>query len=119
LAHRDDGGRARQLAEGLAPLKKHPLVKDIRQIGLMAGIELIGDRMGHKACDAAIQRGVWLRPLGNVVVLMPPLAINEKELDFLAKTVREAIESTEEQIAKSAKDKTIRSPKDVFWALSI
>jgi len=84
--------RAQQLREGLKPLLGHPAVKEIRQIGLMCGIELQGKgRMGHKACDEAIKRGVWLRPLGNVVVLIPPLAITAKELDFLMKVTIRAI----------------------------
>ncbi len=83
--------RARELAQGLAPLRANPLVQEVRQIGLMAGIELIGPRMGHKACEAAIRRGVWLRPLGNVVVLMPPLAITAKEMAFLVRKVQEAV----------------------------
>jgi adenosylmethionine-8-amino-7-oxononanoate aminotransferase len=95
--------RARELAETLAPLKRHPHVKEIRQIGLMAGIELIQDkargrpypsqeRRGLRVCDAAFKRGVWLRPLGDVVVLMPPLAISRKELQFLVRVVKAAIE---------------------------
>lgn len=85
--------RAKELAQGLATLRNHPSVKEIRQIGLMAGIELQGPgRMGHKACDEAIKRGVWLRPLGNVVVLMPPLAITSKEMRFLVEVVRTSIE---------------------------
>jgi adenosylmethionine-8-amino-7-oxononanoate aminotransferase len=87
--------RAKQLAAGLAPLRDHPHVKEIRQLGLMVGIELIayppGRRMGLKVCDAAFKRGVWLRPLGDVVVLMPPLAITEKELAFLIDVVRKAV----------------------------
>jgi adenosylmethionine-8-amino-7-oxononanoate aminotransferase len=68
----------------------------------MAGIELVADkkkgtayppgrRMGLKVCDATLERGVWLRPLGDVIVLMPPLAISEKELHLLIKAVIEAI----------------------------
>jgi adenosylmethionine-8-amino-7-oxononanoate aminotransferase len=87
--------RARQLAEGLAPLRQHPHVKEIRQLGLMAGIELAafppGRRMGLKVCDAALQRGVWLRPLGDVIVLMPPLAIARKDLAFLIDVVRNSV----------------------------
>ncbi len=139
--------RARQLAEGLAPLKSHPHIKEIRQIGLMVGIELVrkkrlvfqntntlsysssrqvvsrdpaashfskiytdgspltirgddsmessyppGDRMGLKVCDAAFKRGIWLRPLSDVVVLMPPLAISQTEMAFLIRAVRAAID---------------------------
>ncbi len=92
--------RAKQLAQGLAPLKTHPHVKEIRQVGLMAGIELSQDnstryppaaRMGLKVCDAAFKKGVWLRPLGDVVVLMPPLAISEKELTFFIDVVRKSV----------------------------
>src|SRR5439155_6077842 len=98
---------ARELAQGLVPLKTHPHVKEIRQLGLMAGIELVrhvgaagwppelypaGQRMGLKVCDAAFKRGVWLRPLGDVIVLMPPLAISAKELDFLIRVVRKSVE---------------------------
>jgi adenosylmethionine-8-amino-7-oxononanoate aminotransferase len=109
-----------QMAENFSRLKFHPHIKDIRQVGLMAGIELVkkkdgltrhtgalshrerdgvrhipyppGARMGLKVCDAAFKRGVWLRPLGDVVVLMPPLAITERELSFLLRVVEESIE---------------------------
>lgn len=87
--------RARQLAEGLAPLRGVPGVVEIRQIGLMAGIEVgpfpPGARMGLKICDQAIRMGVWLRPLGDVVVLLPPLGITEKELAFLIDVVRNSV----------------------------
>jgi len=94
--------RSRQLASELAPLSDHPHVKEIRQAGLMAGIELIQDkakgvsyeparRMGLRVCDACLPRGVWLRPLGDVIVVMPPLAISASELSFLTRAVREAI----------------------------
>ncbi len=87
--------RARQLAEGLAPLTRHTPVRAIRQVGLMAGIELgpypPGARMGLKVCEEAIRRGVWLRPLGDVIVIMPPLAITPKELAFLIDVVRNSV----------------------------
>jgi adenosylmethionine-8-amino-7-oxononanoate aminotransferase len=82
-------------------------VGDIRQRGLMIGIELVRDRktkeeypyaerMGHKVALAARKHEVMLRPLGNVVVLMPPLAIKPQEVDFLVDGVRESIrEATE------------------------
>jgi adenosylmethionine-8-amino-7-oxononanoate aminotransferase len=94
--------RTKELAAGLEPLKAHPHVKEIRQVGLMAGIELIkdkkrgipyepGKRMGMAVCDAALQKGVWLRPLGDVIVIMPPLAISAKELQIVIRAVTEAI----------------------------
>ena len=83
-------------------------VGDLRQRGLMIGIELVKDRrtkeefpyaerMGHKVVLAARRHEVMLRPLGNVVVLVPPLAIAPSEVDFLIDGVRESIrEATEE-----------------------
>jgi adenosylmethionine-8-amino-7-oxononanoate aminotransferase len=116
--------RSRELAVGLAPLKSHPHVKEIRQLGLMAGVELVKAkarcppslhppprggrervgvipyppeaRMGLKVCDAALRNGVWLRPLGDVVVLMPPLAISRKELQILLRAVHAAIHEVTE-----------------------
>jgi len=92
-----------QMAGNLKRFKFHPHVKEVRQVGLMAGIELVKDkargtsyppgaRMGLKVCDAALRRGVWLRPLGDTIVLMPPLIINAKELNFLLKVVKEAVD---------------------------
>jgi adenosylmethionine-8-amino-7-oxononanoate aminotransferase len=91
-----------QLAEGFKALKLHPHVKEVRQIGLMAGIELVQDkktgkpyppsrRMGLRVCDIAFKKGVWLRPLGDVVVVMPPLSISARELGFLTRIVCESV----------------------------
>jgi adenosylmethionine-8-amino-7-oxononanoate aminotransferase len=71
-----------------------PHVGDIRQAGFMVGIELVKDRksrspyaardrIGHAVAIEARRRGVILRPLGNVVVLMPPLTISRAELKLL------------------------------------
>jgi len=96
-----------RLAEGLASVSELEHVGDVRQRGLMIGIELVkdrktkeefgyADRTGHKVALAARSREVMLRPLGNVVVLMPPLSIKPSEVDFLVDGVRESIrEATE------------------------
>lgn len=84
--------KVQRLAEHLAHISKHPHIGDVRQRGLMAGIELVRDKgsqepypwseqRGIIACRHALAHGVWLRPLGNVVVIMPPLAISLGELD--------------------------------------
>jgi len=73
-----------------------PSVIDVRHRGFMAGIELKGsweDRIGAKVTQAARKYGVILRPLGNVIVLMPPLGISIEELDFLLMAVYRAIET--------------------------
>jgi adenosylmethionine-8-amino-7-oxononanoate aminotransferase len=87
--------KAAVLREALAPVVAHPKVGDVRQIGLMCGVELVadratkarfgaGDRVGHHVCLAMRNRGFFLRPLGDVVVLMPPLSATEDELRSLA-----------------------------------
>jgi adenosylmethionine-8-amino-7-oxononanoate aminotransferase len=94
--------RAAQLERRLAGLRALPFVGDIRQRGLMVGIELVrdretrkpfdpADRVGHLVCMAIRSRGVILRPLGDVVVLMPPLSVTESEIDLLVSAVGESI----------------------------
>ena len=83
-------------------------VGDIRQLGLIAGVELVADpatrasfpyeaRTGHRVILEARKRGVILRPLGDVIVLMPPLAVTERDL---TKIVRVAVESVREVLTK-------------------
>ena len=61
-----------------------PAVAEVRQRGFMVGIELIStdpsERLGHQVALAARRRGAIIRPLGDVVVLMPPLAIREADV---------------------------------------
>ncbi|MBI1884187.1 MAG: adenosylmethionine--8-amino-7-oxononanoate transaminase [Chlamydiae bacterium] len=70
-------------------------VKEIRQCGMMVGIELekflLREKMGIKVCQQARKYGAILRPLGNVIVLMPPLAIQQKELQMLLEMTCQAI----------------------------
>ena len=84
------------LARRIAPL---PGVGAVRQRGLMAGVELAppepGLRWGRKVCAGAVARGVLLRPLGDVVVLMPPLTTTAEEIvrlvDALEGSLREVV----------------------------
>ena len=89
-------GRALSSLAGLA------WVGEIRQYGLAAGIELVADRAtraafpaaerrGMRVCGAARRRGVFLRPLGDVIVVMPPLTITDQVIDRLAEVLRVAI----------------------------
>ena len=72
-------------------------VGEVRQRGFMVGVELAGfpveARMGHHVTLEARRRGAIVRPLGDVVVLMPPLAIDSRQLKKLLGIVREAIEA--------------------------
>jgi adenosylmethionine-8-amino-7-oxononanoate aminotransferase len=77
--------RARQLQALLAQrVAPNPLVGAVRQRGLMVGVALApprpGLRWGRRVCAGAVRRGVLLRPLGDVVVVMPPLTITETEV---------------------------------------
>lgn len=94
-------GRIHRLAgllnEHLADLR---WVSDIRQRGLMVGVELAdpetGDpypssmAVGARVCEAAREFGVIVRPLGDVVVLMPPLSITDEELELLVQSISRA-----------------------------
>jgi adenosylmethionine---8-amino-7-oxononanoate aminotransferase len=74
----------------------HPAVRDVRLQGLMGGIELApprdGLRWGRRVCAAAVERGVLLRPLGDVVVVMPPLTISSPELQRIVDALAGAID---------------------------
>src|SRR4029077_4299601 len=63
-------------------------VVEVRRCGTMTGIEVAprGERTGFRICQRARERGVIVRPLGDVVVLMPPLAIDDDSLTELVTT---------------------------------
>ena len=81
-----------RLAAQVAPLAA---VADVRRRGLMTGIELApptdGLRWGRKVSAACVRRGVLIRPLGDVIVLMPMLTSTADEIDRIVATVAEAI----------------------------
>ena len=113
LANLEVFGKERTLAK-LAPkikfLSQHlqmfynlPHVGDVRQRGFMVGIELVRNRetkepyswtekIGVRVCQEVRKHGVILRPLGNVIVLMPPLSMTVAELDHLLDVTYRAIE---------------------------
>jgi adenosylmethionine---8-amino-7-oxononanoate aminotransferase len=84
--------KVQRLDQHLARIADLAHVGDVRRRGLMAGIELVRNReraeaydwqekRGIRVCDVARRHGVWLRPLGNVIVIMPPLSITLEQLD--------------------------------------
>jgi adenosylmethionine-8-amino-7-oxononanoate aminotransferase len=79
----------------LEPVAAMPGVREVRRRGFMVGIELEGfpveARAGHQVTLAARRRGAIIRPLGDVVVLMPPLAITARELRRLVAIVADSI----------------------------
>lgn len=95
--------KVERLKEHLARIAEHPHVGDVRQRGLIAGIELVRDRAtkepyawqekrGIQVCRHALEEGVLIRPLGNVIVIMPPLAIALDQLDRICLAVERGIE---------------------------
>lgn len=99
------------LSERLEKLRVLKHVGDIRQCGMAAGIELVEDkdsrqaypweqRTGVRVCLEARRHGIFSRPLGNTVVVYPPLAISDTELHFLMDGLQRSIEAvTEGQVA--------------------
>ncbi|MCI4567815.1 adenosylmethionine--8-amino-7-oxononanoate transaminase [Lysobacter sp. CFH 32150] len=94
---------ATRMTELAAPLAAHSHVADVRQAGMIVAFELTrhGDkctpfdpalRIGLRAYRAALERGVVLRPLGDVLYWMPPYCIDEEQLVLLAETTRTAID---------------------------
>jgi adenosylmethionine-8-amino-7-oxononanoate aminotransferase len=87
--------KIRLLTELLAGVAEMPEVAEVRQRGFMVGIDL-GEhepamRMGHRVTLEARARGVIIRPLGNTIVLMPPLSISKAELLRLVEVTADAI----------------------------
>jgi adenosylmethionine---8-amino-7-oxononanoate aminotransferase len=93
------------LGEVLQTLWTLPSVGDIRQVGLMAGVELVKnwetrepfpprERMGQRVCEAMARRGVLTRPVGNVIVLMPPYCTTLAQVRRMVASLRESVEET-------------------------
>jgi adenosylmethionine-8-amino-7-oxononanoate aminotransferase len=86
-------------SERLAQMKKFPQVGEVRQIGTIGAIELRADDAGYlsamrpKLYQFFLERGVLLRPLGNVVYVLPPYVIAPDELHHVYDVIVEAIET--------------------------
>jgi adenosylmethionine-8-amino-7-oxononanoate aminotransferase len=103
--------KIRLLNELLAEVAAMPQVAEVRGRGFMVGIDL-GEhdpalRMGHRATLAARERGAIIRPLGDTVVLMPPLAISKAELRRLVRITGEAIAAAHESAYGAAESKRL------------
>ena len=94
---------AARMAALAAPLAAHPHVADVRQAGMVVAFELTrgGDRrtpfdpalrVGLRAYRAALDRGVVLRPLGDILYWMPPYCVDDAQLQLLAEATRAAID---------------------------
>ncbi|PQO28228.1 adenosylmethionine--8-amino-7-oxononanoate transaminase [Blastopirellula marina] len=92
-----------RISEHLTRLKEHSHVGDVRQCGMIAAVEIVRDkatgehfawtdRHGHQVCQFALQHGVWIRPLGDVLVIMPPLSVSLPQIDQLCAVIAAGIE---------------------------
>src|SRR3954468_3939314 len=99
-------GNVRERSEELRALladrvASNAAVREVRLQGLMGGVELAppsdGLRWGRRVCAGSVARGVLLRPLGDVVVLMPPLTITSEELHTMVHALAAAIDEVAER----------------------
>lgn len=92
-----------RIAEHLRHLAKHSHVSHARQRGLLAAFELVSDKSKSEAyppserrawriCRETLAHGVWLRPLGDTLYVMPPLAISHTEIDEMMNTLAAAVD---------------------------
>jgi adenosylmethionine-8-amino-7-oxononanoate aminotransferase len=91
------------LREELNSLWQLPNVGDIRQVGLVAGIELVKnwrtrepfhlrERAGIRVCEAMARRGVLTRPIGNMIVLMPPYCTTPKQAAKMVSALHDSVQ---------------------------
>ncbi|MFM8333807.1 MAG: adenosylmethionine--8-amino-7-oxononanoate transaminase [Candidatus Methylumidiphilus sp.] len=94
---------SRVLAEAAAPFADHPHVAEVRQTGMIVAIEMAKDKRGRTPYDGrerrglrvyrhGLERGVLLRPLGDVVYFMPPYVITPEEIRLMAQVAWEGIQ---------------------------
>jgi adenosylmethionine---8-amino-7-oxononanoate aminotransferase len=92
----------KKLREHLQLLWSLPHVGDVRQVGLVAGMELVRnwrtrepfalrERAGIRVCEAMAKQGVLTRPIGNIIVLMPPYCTTQTQLEKIVATLYDAI----------------------------
>jgi adenosylmethionine-8-amino-7-oxononanoate aminotransferase len=91
-----------RLDEHLCQLTEHPHVATTRQRGLIGALELTPnkatgapyppeERRAWQVCREALVHGLWIRPLADVLYVMPPLAISQRDIDFIMETLTAAI----------------------------
>jgi adenosylmethionine-8-amino-7-oxononanoate aminotransferase len=99
-ANRRKAGIIREIAEALAA--KHPYIGEYRQLGMVGALEIVADkrskksfeperRVGYHIYRIALEKGVLLRPLGDVIYFMPPYIVNETDIEKMVGTAFESI----------------------------
>ena len=103
-----------RFTQRLEKIKQQDFVGDVRYKGLMAGVELVADlatkrafayqqRIGAQVCQAIRKRGVILRPLGDVIVIMPPLSISPEDIDLLFDALEETLQDGQSLLKSAAR----------------
>jgi len=99
-----------QLTSILERIRQHPHVSETRQLGLIAAVELTPQegskeaypaelKVGARVYQELLGRGVWLRPLRDVQLIIPPLSISAEELELLGNVLLESIDTVCKEIA--------------------
>jgi len=94
--------RGAELETMLQAFWENPHVGDVRRVGLVAGVELVRDwktrkaydwkeRVGGRVCEEAKKWGVLTRPIGNVIVIMPPLCVTKEQLQMICDVLRKSV----------------------------
>lgn len=103
--------KTKLIRDSFEKIEELGFVGDVRQCGLMGGVEIVRDKdskesfpyentVGARLCSAMRRKGVMMRPLGDVIVVMPPVAIDIKTLGRLLKVVHESIKQDLPNIVK-------------------
>ena len=79
------------LIDGLKPCRDFSYVKDVRVLGAIGVVELDKSFKSQELCQRFVQMGVWVRPFGNIIYLMPPFIITPEELSLLTTAVVKAV----------------------------
>lgn len=88
---------ARIHGERLAKIAHHPAVGDVRSIGTIAAVELKADDAGYmsrlkpKLYEFFLNAGILLRPLGNIIYVLPPYVISAEDLNYVHDRIRKSL----------------------------
>jgi putrescine---pyruvate transaminase len=112
LHERASGPVGAHFRRALEDLADHPLVGEVRTCGLLGAIELVADRDGPVrfpperrigiACrERSLEEGLVMRAVRDIMVLAPPLVIDEAEIDELARRARRALDRTYDEVVRA------------------
>lgn len=101
------------LKELMDKLANNKYVGEIRQAGFIAGIDIVNEdklfpvqtRIGHQVALELRKKGIILRPIGNVMIIMPPLSLSESDLKYIVANLNDAILTVCSRIAVEIKKK--------------